>query len=85
MRSVLLLIVILGLSATFISSLNAQGIFKCEVNGVVTFSQTACDDQFQEIEVDVSSGTPENKLIKTQLQAQCLEVVISANPQIEPN
>ncbi len=62
---------------------NAQSVFKCKVNGVTTFSQTACDDQYQEIEVDVSSATPESQFKQDKLQAQCLNVIVERHPYID--
>lgn len=34
----------------------AQSVFQCEVDGVTMFSQTPCDDQYNKIEVENSTG-----------------------------
>ena len=85
MRVLILFNVALVLVLLFsdMSRVNAQSVFKCKVNGVTTFSQTPCDDQYQEIEVDVSSATPESQFKLDKLQAQCLDVIVERHPYID--
>lgn len=66
MRALFILFVLLSLPV------EASSVFKCTVNGVTTFSQTPCDDQFETIEVDSSSGSSQSKAEEEAVQKECL-------------
>lgn len=66
MRALFILVIFLSFSA------HSSSVYKCTVNGVTTFSQTPCDDQFETIDVDSSSGKSQSKAVEEAVQKECL-------------
>ena len=66
MRALFILVILLSFSA------HGSSVYKCTVNGVTTFSQTPCDDQFETIDVDSSSGKSQSKADEEAVQKECL-------------
>ncbi|GAA0821407.1 hypothetical protein GCM10009111_28350 [Colwellia asteriadis] len=76
--------IFMALLAVIAFSTEAQSVFKCTVDGVTTFSQTPCDDQYETIDVDVSSGTPEHQNSSARIEQLCLDVVLAKIGNIHP-
>lgn len=77
-------IILLTLLSLISFTTTAQSVFKCTVDGVTTFSQTPCDDKYETIDVDVSSGTPEHRNISARTQQLCLEVILAEEGNMHP-
>jgi len=53
----------------------SQSVYKCETEQGTTFSQTPCDDQYEKVDVDNSSGGSSNEAVTEKLEAACLSLI----------
>ncbi|RHW76167.1 DUF4124 domain-containing protein [Colwellia sp. RSH04] len=53
-------------------SVYASDVYQCTVDGVTTFSQTPCDDQYNTVEVDNSSGGSISEEEKSMVMKACV-------------
>lgn len=67
---ILLFIILLAPSFSYASS-----VFKCEANGVTTFSQTACDDQYKKVDIYNNSGSTTDESTAQNVIEQCVGVI----------
>jgi len=66
MNKAILLLLLSPLSAY------ASSVYQCTVDGVTTFSQTPCDDQYNTVEVDNSSGGSISQEEKDNVMKACI-------------
>jgi len=53
----------------------SQSVYKCTTEQGTTFSQTPCDDQYEKVDIDNSSGSHSNQAAVEKLEAACLSLI----------
>jgi hypothetical protein len=64
------------------SPLFANSVYQCTVDGVSTFSQTPCDDEYKQIDVMVGSG---GDVKESDNNAECVDYLISQHKFNNPD
>lgn len=55
----------------------SQSVYKCTTEQGTTFSQTPCDDQYEKVDIDNSSGGSSNQASIEKLEMACLSLIKS--------
>lgn len=63
----------------------SQSVYKCTTEQGTTFSQTPCDDQYEKVDIDNSSGSVANEATIEKLETACLDLVKSKGTFQDPD